>query len=143
MPSRYDEPKKCRVGTMDDAQFDTECQAENRKSFRAILAAWTKAGGSLEWGAGGVGPRGRVDGKEVGVGFLAPAFAGKPDRIELALTQLGKAIGQARCERLADALRAAAGEAYRGQTMVAIVEPGKLKDGGRALTQTFCGLLDR
>ena len=53
MPSRYDASKNCRVGTMDERQFYSEADKENGSYFRTLLGAWTKAGGSLKWGAGG------------------------------------------------------------------------------------------
>jgi hypothetical protein len=142
MPSYYDPKKKCRVGTMDEKQFHAECAKESGGYFRALIDAWTKAGGSLKWGAGGVGLRGPIDGKEVGVCFLAPQFAGKQDRIELACTALTKQIGPARFQKLESALRAAAGENVLGKTMISIVQPGSLpKAKQQALTKSLVDLL--
>ena len=98
MPSYYDDKKKCRVGEMDESQFYRESESVNAAYFKKLIVAWTKAGGLLKWGAGGVGLRGPIDSKETGVCFLAPQFAGKQDRIELACTALVKQIG-ARFER--------------------------------------------
>jgi hypothetical protein len=138
MASHYDAAKKCRVGTMDPKQFDAESSKESGAYFRALLAAWEKAGGSLQWGAGGVGLRADVGGKQVGVCFLAPAFAGKKDRIELSLTVLGKQIGPERCAELKAALQAAAGERLTGATMVCVMEPGALAPAGqKALTKAL------
>ena len=86
MPSYYDEKAKCRVGEMDVEQFYAGCDDDNRPFFKLLIAAWTKSGGSLKWGAGGVGlraaPCGNGNGvKEIGVCFLAPKFAGKQDRL--------------------------------------------------------------
>lgn len=142
MPSHYDDAKKCRVGTMDEDQFYTECDKVNGSYFRGLLTAWTKGRGALKWGAGGVGLRAIIDGKETGVCFLAPAFGGKKDRIELACTALAKQIGEAKCEKLKKALRAAAGESALGATMISIVQPGLLPPKQQAvLTKAFIGLL--
>ena len=65
MASHYDEAKKCRVGTMDEPQFQAESDAENGRYFRDLIAAWQKAGGGLKWGAGGVSLRAPFDGKDV------------------------------------------------------------------------------
>ncbi len=61
MPSHYDASKNCRVGTMDEQQFYREADKENGACFRALLGAWSKAGGTLElkslivdWGALGM-----------------------------------------------------------------------------------------
>lgn len=142
MASKYDPAKKCRVGTMDEAQFYSECDSDNGDYFRRLVGAWTKAGGTLKWGAGGVGLRGQVSRKDSGICFLAPKYAGKPDRIELACVALGKQIGADRNEALVTALRAAAGESVLGKTMVCVTRPGALTAAGQmALTQTFVGLL--
>lgn len=126
MTSHYDPKAKCRVGTMDEVQFDAESDEKNRKYFHGLMTAWSKAGGEFKWGAGGVSLRGKVDGKEIGVCFLAPQFGGKKDRIELACTTLTKQIGAARAGKLEAALRAAAGDQVLGKTMISIVEPGTL-----------------
>jgi|GEM_PF-2516004 len=131
MPSFYDEKSKCRVGEMDLEQFYRESDEENGKFFRALLEAWNKAGGSLKWGAGGVGLRTPIGAsgngsKEVGVCFLAPKFAGKQDRIELSCSALKKQLGEAAVESLHSGLRAAAADHFKGTTMVSIVGPGKL-----------------
>jgi hypothetical protein len=142
MPSYYDEKNKCRVGTMDEAQFYKECGVESGTYFRSLIEAWTKAGGLLKWGAGGVGLRGLIDGKEVGVCFLAPQFAAKQDRIELACTTLTKQLGRARSKALEDALRSAASNQMLGKTMVSIVQPGTLPTlKQKALTKAFLALL--
>lgn len=96
MPSHYDDKKKCRVGTMDEDQFYHECDTDNADYFKSLIAAWTQAGGSLKWGAGGAGLRRTIDGKETGACFLAPQFAGKKDRIELGCTTLATQIGERR-----------------------------------------------
>ena len=88
MSSYYDPKQKCRVGTMDEPQFFSECGAESAAYFRSLMSAWSKAGGVFKWGAGGVSLRGEIDGKEVSLCFLAPQFAGKQDRIELACATL-------------------------------------------------------
>jgi hypothetical protein len=126
MASRYDPRKKCRVGTMDEAQFYAETGKATGAFFRTLLAAWRDAGGSVHWGAGGAGLRREVGGKDVALCFLAPAFAGKKDRIELCFTPLAKQIGKAPCKGLEADLRKAAGDRFRGSTMVSILEPGTL-----------------
>ena len=142
MASHYDEAKKCRVGTMDEPQFQAESDAENGRYFRDLIAAWQKAGGGLKWGAGGVSLRGPVDGKDVSVCFLAPKFAGKQDRIELACTTLTKQIGVTRASGLDDTLRAAAGDHVLGKSMISVVRPGALSPASqKALTQAFLDLL--
>ena len=142
MPSHYDPQKKCRVGTMDLSQFDNECDKGNKAYFHDLMAAWAKAGGALKWGAGGVSLRGEVGGKEVGVCFLAPQFAGKQGRIELACTTLTKQIGPARAKKMEDGLRSAAGDQLLGKTMLSIVEPGTLPVAKqKALTKAFLDLL--
>ena len=142
MPSRYDASKNCRVGTMDEAQFYAEAGAESGAYFKALLAAWGKAGGTLKWGAGGVGLRGEVKGKEVGFCFVAPAFRSKTDRIELGCSQLKKQIGDARCTALADSLRKVAGDQCKGQSMISIVSPGSLPaTKQKALTKALTGML--
>ncbi|MFY9342012.1 MAG: hypothetical protein WAT39_05965 [Planctomycetota bacterium] len=141
MPSHYDEAKKCRVGTMDERQFYGEAAATNGAWFKRLIAAWQKAGGTLQWGAGGVGLRKLVGGKEVGVCFLAPAFAGKKDRVEFSLTMLGKAIGAGRCASLKAALQQAAGERCKGNSMLCVIEPGSLPAAGqKAVTAALLGL---
>lgn len=142
MPSYYDPKKTCRVGTMDESQFYSESGKETSAYFRGLLAAWSKAGGVLKWGAGGVSLRGDIDGKEVSICFLAPQFAGKQDRIELACTTLTKQIGPARASELDHALRSAAGEQVLGKTMISIVQPGTLPSAKqKALTQALLALL--
>ena len=142
MPSHYDPKKKCRVGTMDESQFDLESDKNNGAYFHGLMAAWSKAGGVFKWGAGGVSLRGKIDGKEISICFLAPQFAGKQDRIELACTTLTKQIGPARASELESALRTAAGEQVLGKTMISIVEPGTLPPAKqKALTKAFVDLL--
>lgn len=142
MPSQFDPKKKCRVGTMDEPQFYSEADEESGAYFRGLMRAWSKAGGTLRWGAGGVSLRGEVDGKEVSVCFLAPQFAGKKDRIELACTTLKKQIGPARSSELEGALRSAAGEQVLGTTMISIVLPGTLPPAKqKALTKALLDLL--
>jgi hypothetical protein len=131
MASRYDQAKKCRVGTMDEPQFYAEASQANGTYFRSLMAEWKKRGGTFQWGAGGLGLRAGVEGKQIGVCFLAPVFAGKKDRIEMSLTILGKQIGAARCAALKAALEKAAGTHLKGTSMVSIVEPGDLPDSGR------------
>ena len=135
MPSYYDPKKKCRVGAMDEDQFYAECDKENGAFFRDLLAAWLKAGGELKWGAGGVGLRGAVGGMEtgakvVGVCFLAPQFAAKQDRIELACTMLANQIGAKRCEKFLTDLRSVAADRVSGKTMVCLIQPGKMPAAG-------------
>lgn len=139
MPSYYDATKKCRVGTMDPDKFLRRMRQGQRRVFSQ---PWTAAGGSLKWGAGGVRLRCRIDGKEVGIGFVAPQFAGKKDRIELACASLAKQLGPGRLEKLESALRAAAGELVLGKSMLSIVQPGTLAAGKqKALTKAFLDLL--
>jgi hypothetical protein len=142
MASHYDEKKKCRVGIMDEDQFYGECGAGNAAWFRGLIQHWTEAGGALKWGAGGVSLRGTIDGKEVAVCFLAPEFAGKQDRIELACTTLTKQIGQKGSKKLEDAIRSSAGDLALGKTMISVVQPGTLPAGKqKALAQAFLDLL--
>ncbi len=130
------------MGTMDEAQFYDEADSANGTCFKSILRAWTGAGGATKWGAGGVGLRGVIAGKEVGLCFLAPAYAGKKDRIELSLTPLSKRIGARRCDALSRNLREVAGDRLKGQSMVSIVDPGGLPASARrALTSTLCELI--
>lgn len=143
MPSYYDEKAKCRVGTMDDDQFYAECESSNAAYFRDFIATWIKKGGSLKWGAGGVSLRGAVDGKDISICFLAPQFAGKKDRIELACTSLSKQMGKARMESLEKSMRLAADEHVLGKTMISIVEPGALPAAKqKALRQAFVTLIE-
>jgi len=72
MPSHYDEKKKCRVGTMDEQQFYSESDEDNGEFFKSLIAAWQKRGGTLKWGAGGVGLRAPLAGKDIAICFLAP-----------------------------------------------------------------------
>lgn len=142
MASHYDKEKKCRVGTMDEAQFYSECDSANGAYFKRLLTAWTKAGGTLKWGAGGVGLRGNIGGKEVGLCFVAPVFAGKKDRIELGCAALTKQIGEPKCEGLKKALKKAAGDSLAGSSMISIIQPGALpKDAQDAVTKAFLSLL--
>ena len=142
MPSHYDVSKNCRVGVMDERQFYKEVDKENGAYFRALLAAWQKCGGTFKWGAGGVGLRGDVKGKEVGFCFVAPAFRGKVDRIELGCAQLKKQLGEAQCNRLIESLRDVAGEAVKGHSMISITSPGTLPAAKqKALTKVFTDLL--
>ena len=126
MASHYDEKKKCRVGAMDEAQFYGEADKRNGAFFKGVLKNWSKAGGTVKWGAGGAGLRGTAVGKEVGICFLATAYAGKKDRIELSCTPLAKKLGARRCATLQDDLRAAAGDHVLGKSMISIVQPGNL-----------------
>jgi hypothetical protein len=149
MPSHYDEKAKCRVGEMDKEQFFAECDADSVAFFKALLAAWAKAGGTLKWGAGGVGLRialgqeGKAA-KECGVCFLAPKFAGKQDRIELGCTTLVKQIGQDRVNALQAGLRAAAGEQVKGTTMMSVVRPGQLPaKGQKAVIDALRAVVER
>lgn len=143
MPSHFDAQKKCRVGVMDESQFYSESAKANGEYFRRLMAAWSKAGGDFKWGAGGVGLRGPIGGKEVGICFLAPAFGGKQDRIELACATLAKQIGEARCQELQAGLRQAAGEKVAGNTMISIIQPGTLSSAEqKSLTQAFIQVLD-
>ncbi|MEK6674154.1 MAG: hypothetical protein AABZ47_00700 [Planctomycetota bacterium] len=142
MPSHYDAEKKCRVGTMDEDQFYAECEKANGAYFRSLISAWIKTGGTLKWGAGGAGLRGNIYKKETGVCFLAPQFAGKKDRIELACTALVKQIGKPAADKLESALRAAAGDRVLGKTMMSIVQPGELPPAQQnKLTKAFTDLL--
>lgn len=142
MASHYDKAKKCRVGTMDEEQFYSECDAENGAFFRKLLAVWRRSGGTLKWGAGGVGLRGNIGGKEVGLCFVAPAFGGKKDRIELGCAALTKQIGESKCETLKKSLRKAAGDAVAGTSMISIIRPGSLPNRGQdAVTKVLSSLL--
>ena len=136
MASHYDQEKKCRVGTMDENQFYAETTVANRAFFKSLIAACEAQGGSLKWGAGGVGLRMLFDGAVVGVCFLAPSFAGKKDRIELSLTALAKQIGERRCQDLKRALSLAAGDHLLGATMVSLVDPGELSKAGQDAVKT-------
>ncbi len=126
MTSRYDPKQNCRVGTMDESQFYAEASTENSDWFRSLIEAWQKAGGTLKWGAGGVGLRATVRGKETGICFLAPAFKGKKDRMELACTALAKQLGAKRCQALQNSLREVAGDQVLGKSMLSVVQPGTL-----------------
>ena len=126
MGSHYDKRKNCRVGIMDEKQFYAESAPENGDWFRSLIETWEKAGGSLKWGAGGVGLRAPVRGQGAGLCFLAPAFRGKQDRVELACTALAKQLGAERCQALQDALHEVAGERVLGKSMLSIVQPGTL-----------------
>jgi len=139
MPSHYDAKKNCRVGTMDEEQFFSECDPKSGAFFRDLLQAWSSAGRQLRWGAGGVGLRAIIDGREIGICFLTPAFRGKKDRIELTCASLRKQFGDTRCENLVAALRKAAGDRVAGTSMISIIQPGDLpataqKALSRALT---------
>lgn len=129
MPSVYDERAKCRVGEMDEAQFFAESDPDNGAFFAVLMKAWTEAGGRIRWGAGGAGLRATGSGpggKEVGVCFLAPKYAGKQDRVELSCTPLKKQIGEDAVDALHAGLRSAAGTSVKGTTMVSVVCPGRL-----------------
>lgn len=142
MTSRYDSAKKCRVGTMDEGQFYSEAGKASGNYFRSLIDAWEKKGGTLKWGAGGVGLRSSIEGKEVGICFLAPAYGGKKDRIELSLTTLAKQIGIPRAEALKAALQKAAGDHLKGASMVSILEPGALSPAAqKSLTSALSKLL--
>jgi hypothetical protein len=142
MPSRYDKDKKCRVGTMDEDQFYAEASEESGGCFRTLIVSWEKGGGCLKWGAGGVGLRASVSDKEIGVCFLAPAYASKKDRIELSLTTLTKQIGDDLCQELKSALQEAAGDNFKGSSMVSIVDPGELSAAKqKKLKSALCRLL--
>lgn len=142
MASYYDPEKKCRVGTMDESQFYSECQTKNGEYFRNLIQDWSKAGGGFKWGAGGVSLRGVVGGKDVSICFLAPQFASKQDRIELTCATLKKQIGTERSDELENGLRSAAGEQVLGKTMISVVQPGTLPNvKQKALTKAFLDLL--
>lgn len=142
MASHFDPAKKCRVGTMDEDQFYSEAGKTNGAYFRALIGAWEKKDGKLKWGAGGVGLRAPIEGKEIGICFLAPAYGNKKDRIELSLTALAKQIGAPRCEALKSALEKAAGDSMKGATMVSILEPGELPPAGqKSLTSALGKML--
>ncbi|MEE9296854.1 MAG: hypothetical protein V3W34_18065 [Phycisphaerae bacterium] len=141
MASRYDAKNKCRVGTMDEEQFYAQSDHKTGAYFRNLLEAWEKAGGMLRWGAGGVGLRAVVDGREIGICFLAPAFGRKKDRIELTCASLRKQLGAARCDELVAALRKAAGDQVAGTSMISILQPGDLSAvRKKALTRAFTAL---
>ncbi len=141
MTSRYDAKKKCRVGTMDEKQFYAESYRKSGAYFRDLLRAWEKAGGMLRWGAGGVGLRAVVDGREIGICFLAPPFGAKKDRIELTCASLRKQLGAARCDELVAALRKVAGDRVAGTSMISIIQPGDLSTTGKtALTRALIAL---
>ena len=131
MTSRYDSKKKCRVGTMDQKQCYAESDGKSGAHFRDLLKAWETAGGTLRWGAGGVGLRAVVDGREIGICFLAPAYGAKKDRIELTCASLPKQLGAARCDELVAALRKAAGDRVAGTSMISIIQPGDLSAVGK------------
>ena len=96
----------------------------------------------MKWGAGGVGLRGQIQGKDVGVCFLAPTFKAKTDRIELSCAQLKKQVGVSRCQELVDSLRSVAGDRVKGQSMISIVDPGGLSTPKqKALLKAFAKLL--
>ncbi len=140
--SHYDPKKNCRVGTMDEKQFYEESGDVNGAYFRKLIQAWDRSGGALKWGAGGVGLRGEVGGQEVGVCFLAPAYAKKRDRIELSCAPLKKQIGAIRCTKFVETIRTVAGEHVLGASMISIVEPGKLSTSQQhALTRALCALI--
>jgi hypothetical protein len=142
MTSHYDSAKKCRVGTMDEDQFYAEAGKASGAYFRTLIGVWEKKGGTLKWGAGGVGLRSPIEGKEVGICFLAPAYGGKKDRIELSLTTLAKQIGTPCCEALKAALQKAAGDHLKGASMVSILEPGELSPASqKSLTSAIGRLL--
>ncbi len=142
MASRYDATAQCRVGRMDETQFYAEADEQTGDFFRSLVRSWRSSGGTLQWGAGGVGLRGVVDGKVVGLCFLAPAYAGKKDRIELSCSSLTRSLGATAVEQLLAALKKAAGTQYRGTSMISIVDPGRLAPASREhLAATICGIL--
>jgi len=142
MPSYYDSEKKCRAGTMDEAQFRAESSAKSASFFAVFIETWTKAGGLLRWGAGGVSLRGSIAGNEIAVCFLAPKFAGKKDRIELACATLAKQMGSGALHKLEAALRRAGSEHVLGTSMISIVDPGLLPPARqRALVKAFLDLM--
>ena len=127
---------------MDEDQFYSEAEKASGTYFVALIDAWEKRGGTLKWGAGGVGLRGPIEGKEIGICFLAPAYGAKKDRIEFSLTALAKQIGAPRCEALKAALQKAAGDHLKGASMVSIVEPGELPLASqKSLTSALSKLL--
>jgi hypothetical protein len=127
---------------MDGDQFYAEANKDNGQYFKSVLTVWQKKGGNLKWGAGGVGLRGTVGEKEIGVCFLAPAYAAKKDRIELSLTTLSKQIGDEQCQILKAALQDAAGDQLKGNSMISIMEPGVLSAANqKSLTKALCQLL--
>jgi len=142
MPSYYDSVKKCRVGTMDEGQFRAEIDPRSASFFATLLGSWTKAGGLLRWGAGGVSLRAAIGGREIAVCFLAPQFAGKKDRIELACATLAKQMGSTQLDKLKAALRAAGSEHVLGTSMISVVEPGLLPPASqRAVAKAFLDLM--
>ena len=142
MPSHYDAQKNCRVGTMDEDQFYAESDRKAATYFRSLIQAWLSAGHQLRWGAGGVGLRAVIDEREIGVCFLAPAFRGKKDRIELTCASLRKQLGETRCENLVAALRKAAGDRVAGTSMISVIQPGDLPASAqKAITQAFITLV--
>lgn len=142
MTSHYDPKKNCRVGTMDEKQFYKESDKINGAYFKKLIGAWEQKGGTLKWGAGGVGLRCEIKGREVGVCFVAPLYAKKCDRIELSCTPLKKQIGEGKCNKFVEAIRSAAGENVLGSSMISIVEPGKLSASKQnALTKALCTLI--
>jgi len=127
---------------MDEGQFYSEAGRASGSYFKALIGTWEKKGGQLKWGAGGVGLRGPVAGKEVGFCFLAPAYGSKKDRIELSLTALAKQIGTPKCESLKAAISKAAGDSLKGTSMVSIIEPGELSRAcQKSLTSVLCNLI--
>jgi hypothetical protein len=142
VPSYYDPEKKCRAGVMDEAQFHAECGPESGPFFRGLLGRWAAEGGAFRWGAGGVGLRGVVAGKEVAVCFFAPRYGGKQDRIEFSCSALVKLLGQGRNDELMAAVRSAAGGSALGKTMVSVVRPGSLTEERQAaLAEALLALL--
>ena len=82
-----------------------------------------------------------MDGREIGVCFLAPAYRGKKDRIELTCASLRNQLGAAGCDELVAALRKAAGDHVTGTSMISIIQPGGLSAAGKkALTRAFTAL---
>lgn len=123
---------------MDEKQFYSEATRANGSYFKSLISVWENKEGKLKWGAGGLGLRIHIDGNEVGICFIAPAYAGKKDRIELSFTTLAKQIGTARSEALKTALQNAAGDRLKGTSMVSIVEPGELSAADqKVLTAAF------
>ena len=126
---------------MDEDQFYSETGTASGTYFKTLIAAWGKKGGKFKWGAGGVGLRGSVGGKEIGICFLAPTYGSKKDRIEFSLNSLAKQIGESRCEILKVALKKAAGDHFKGASMVSIVEPGDLSQTGQKSLNAALGKL--
>ncbi len=141
MASHYDLKKMCRVGIMDEKQFYAERNEPSRSCFCDLLCAWTKAGGALKWGTGGVGLPSMLAHRGVAIGFVARVFGSKKDRIELACATLRKQLGQEKCDGLVEAVREAAGDRVGGTAMISILRPGDLPSRARiSLTRALTAL---